>query len=109
MMPKEHVVAYNRLDPKVRKEQLIKHALKLAERHGYDKFDSGKLAEAADVTRALVFRYFSTMAQLRRDIMRAAIRADPPRLKVIAQGLAARDPHARKAPEEIKKLAIATL
>lgn len=101
--------AQERLPPALRKEQIVAVALKLAEKHGYMAVTSDKVATEAGVSKGLVFNYFRTMPQLRRDIMRAAIKASPPVLSVIAQGLAVNDAHARKAPDGIKSQAIATL
>jgi hypothetical protein len=47
------------------------------------------------------------MPQLRRDIMRAAIRDSV--LEIIAQGLVVKDSRALKAPDDLKKAAIQLL
>lgn len=98
-----------RLPPAMRKEQIVAVALKLAKENGYQRITSDQVAAAAEVSKGLVFNYFTTMPQLRRAIMRAAIAAKPPVLSVIAEGLAVGDAHAKKAPAEIKELAIASL
>jgi len=51
--------------------------------------------------------HFSTMAQLRRSIMRAAVRRE--NLAVIAQGLAAGDAQARKAGRAVQRRALESI
>lgn len=86
-----------------RRDQLLAAALVIAERTHYAHMTREEIADHAGVTRNLVTHYFGTMTQFRRDIMRAAVRQK--NLRVIAQGLMARDPHALKAPEELRKAA----
>ena len=52
-------------------------------------------------------KYFGTMVSFKRTIMRAAIKDG--NLPILAQGLAAGDKCAMKAPSELKTAAIATL
>ncbi|HWI02368.1 MAG TPA: TetR family transcriptional regulator [Acidimicrobiales bacterium] len=96
-----------RLAPNVRKEQILAAALRRAKVQGYNRVTREQIAADAGCAPGLVSNYFGTMVSLRRDIMRAAIRERV--LPVIAQGLAAHDPHARKAPDELKQAALATL
>lgn len=98
-----------RMPPALRKEQIVAVALQLATKNGFQRITSDQVADAAGVSKGLVFNYFTTMPQLRRAIMRAAIAAKPPVLSVIAEGLAVGDAHAKKAPDDIKQLAIASL
>lgn len=101
--------AQERLAPALRKEQIVAVALHLATKGGYQRITSDQVAAAAGVSKGLVFNYFTTMPQLRRAIMRAAIAAKPPVLSVIAEGLAIGDAHAKKAPEAVKQQAIESL
>lgn len=96
-----------RLKPTDRKKQILDAALDLAERRGYSTITRDSIATAAGCAPGLVSAYFGTMINFRRDIMRAAIREE--RLPIIAQGLAAKDPHARKAPDPLKQAALETL
>lgn len=96
-----------RMDPKDRKRQLLDVGLKLSERVGYKNVTMGALTEAAGVTRTLYHRYFSTVGRFRVDVMRAAVKQE--NLVVIAQGLVAKDPHALKAPTELRERAAATI
>lgn len=96
-----------RKEPEIRREQILAAALLVAERTNFSTMTREEIARAAGVAPTLVTHYFGTMTQLRRDVMRAAVRGG--RLAVIAQGLMARDPHAMKAPDEVKAAARATV
>jgi AcrR family transcriptional regulator len=96
-----------RMRPKDRKRHLLEHGLLLAVRDGYKNVTMGALTEAAGVSRTLYQRYFHNVSQFRVDVMRAAVKQG--NLAVIAQGLVANDPHALKAPIELRQRAAATL
>lgn len=88
-------------------DEILAVALKLAQQAGYKGVTRERVAAAAGISPALVSVRLGTMIEFRRKLMRFAIRRAC--LPVIAQGLAARDPHARRAPDELKQLALATL
>ncbi len=94
----------NRLEPKDRKAQLLAVALNQAASHGYQNLKRLSIASEAGVAESLVSKYLGTMPDLKRDVMRAAIRLR--RLEIIAQGLALKDRHALKAPEELRIAAL---
>lgn len=96
-----------RLKPKVREEQILAAALALAEVVGYTRVTRETVATLAKVSPALISVRMGTMIEFRRALMRYAVRCAC--LPVIAQGLSARDPHARKAPHALKQRALATL
>lgn len=96
-------ISKSRISPKVRKELILDTALDLSEKVGYTNVNRAELAKAARVSESLVSTYMGTMKNLRRDIMRHAIKQS--RLVVLAQGLALKDPHALKAPEELQEQA----
>jgi len=96
-----------RANPTLRKESILSAAVLLAAKHGYLRVTRDQIAEAAGVSGGLVTRYFGTIAQLRRDIMRKAVSSG--QLTVLAQGLAADDPHAKKAPAEMIQKALTSL
>jgi AcrR family transcriptional regulator len=104
---KTHLVTKSRVDPKDRKQQILSVAVKMACVHGYDKITRDGIAGKANVSMGLVTKYFGSMIKLRRSIMRAAINQEIP--VIIAQGLANGDPHARKAPAELKAKAATSL
>lgn len=74
---------------------------------GWSKLTREKVGLQAGCAPSLISNYFGTMVTFRRTIMRAAIVHQ--NLSVIAQGLAAGDKYARKAPEALKQQALSTL
>ncbi len=93
-----------RITTHLRKAEVLAVALQLAEELGYTNITRDKLALRANISTGLVSRYFGTMAQLRRSIMRAAVAQK--NLSVIAQGLTLKDPTALKVTDEIKQQTI---
>jgi DNA-binding transcriptional regulator YbjK len=94
-------VIRSRADPKLRSEHILRTAVNAATLYGYNNMTREQVAEAAGVSMGLVSKYFKTMPQLRRDVMRYAVRNKI--LSVVAQGLAAGDKHAKKADEKLKR------
>jgi AcrR family transcriptional regulator len=88
-----------------RTRELTKAALNCAKRTGFTAVTRDAIAAEAGVSNALVTVRMGTMREVKRAIMRAAI--DSACLKVIAEGLAVNDRHARKAPQELKDAAAA--
>ncbi len=82
-------------------------ALDLAEKLGYQCVTRDGVAAAAGVSGGSVTGLLGTMAQLRRRLMRAAIQQK--RYRIIAQGLAVRDPMCGKLSPEIAELAAQSL
>lgn len=97
----------SKLHPDERKAQILAAALVIAAKSGYQNVQRKALAEKCGVAESLVNRYFKTMPELKRDVMRAAVREKC--LAVIAQGLAMHDRQALKAPEALRKAAAASL
>lgn len=91
-------------DTAVRKNSILAAALKVAEASHYKYMTRKDVAEEAGVSGTLVQHYFGTMPQLRRDVMRKAVRDGV--LIVIAQGLVAGDKHAQAAQEVHKAAAL---
>ena len=97
-----------RLHPDDRKQQILTAAIKVAGHPGgWGKLTRDAVAKEAGCAEGLVSKYFGTMIAFRRSIMRAAIQAR--NLAVVAQGLAAGDTNAQKAPPELKAAAVETL
>jgi AcrR family transcriptional regulator len=92
------------MEPGDRKRQLVTTATQLAERTGYQKVTRESLAKRARCSEALITFHFGSMDRLRTAMMRHAVENSI--LPVIAQGLAANDPHAKKAPEDLKRRAL---
>lgn len=93
-----------RLKPKDRKLQILDAMLDEAEVSGYARLTREAIATRALCSPNLVSNYFKTMPQLRRTLMRQAIRQE--RLKIIAQGVVLQDPHALEAPEDLRRRAL---
>jgi AcrR family transcriptional regulator len=90
-----------------RREQCIETALELAKDKPYYQVTRNEIADAVGIAGSVVQWHFGTVKNMRRDIMRAAIKAE--HLDVIAQGIANRDPHALKAPAELRTRALVAL
>lgn len=93
-----------RMKPKDRKEHILQAALDVARKRGFNKMDREAIARQAGVSPALITQYYTTMTQMRRAVMRAAVKREV--VEIIAYGLGARDKHAMKAPAELKQRAI---
>ena len=90
-----------------RREQCIETALELASHKPYWKVSRNEIADAVGVAGSVVQWHFGTVKNMRRLIMRAAIKAE--RLDIIGQGIANQDPYALKAPSELLARALAAL
>lgn len=86
-----------------RRLQILDAAVALAAEDDYRNLTKRGVAERAGVSPSLVMAHFNTMTQMRRAVLRHAISHEI--AVVVGQGLAARDPHAVKAPEELKRRA----
>lgn len=95
---------HKRQKPEVRKESIVDVALRLAAETHYTQVQRKQIADELGVTPPALTYHFGTMQQLRCAIMRAAIAKED--LVVIAQGLVAKDEHAKKAPEALRRRAI---
>lgn len=97
-----------RLPPNDRKYQILTAALAVAARPGgWSKLTRDAVAREAQCADGLVSKYFGTMTQMRRTVMRSAVLTE--NLAIVAQGLATGDPHAQKADESLKRKALETL
>ena len=86
------------------RDALMAAALTVARREGYRQMSREAIATECKCSPALISKYFGTMPQLRRSVMRAAVvRGDH---AVIAQGLAAGDPNAHEATAKAKRDAL---
>ena len=92
----------NKNDPK---QKILDAAVEISRTKGYNRITRNEVAEqAGGIAGSSVHYHFKTMTKLRRDIMRAAVRNEV--IEVVAQGLALRDPHALKAPLELRGQAV---
>jgi len=92
-----------RLKPAIRKEEILAAALILAAAQGYTRVTRDEIAYKAGVSGPAVQYHFGTMAKLRVELMRYAVKQRDPR--VVAQGLAAQDRQAIKADAILKRKA----
>ncbi len=93
-------VSKKRVPAAMRREQILQVAVELSKQTGYNKLTREQIAERAGISVSLITNHFHTMNQLRRDIIRYSIKNNE--VAVIAQGLAAGDKRALKAPSELK-------
>lgn len=96
-----------RMSPGDRKASILEAAIEAAKQHTFSGMRLHHVATAAECSNALVVSYYSTMPQVRRAVMRAAIKRGL--LDIIANGVVTRDPTALKADEGLKTRALASL
>jgi len=101
------VVNRSRVNSDLRRDQILDAAVTLSISDGYHKITREQIAAKCGISPALISNYFGTMINLRRDIVRHAIKCEI--VEIIAQGLANADNHARKAPDSLRKAAVAYL
>lgn len=93
--------------PAERHEQILNGAIEHAKAVGFGRMTRDGVAALCGLAPASINLHFSTMTQLRRDVMRAAVKREI--LPIVAQGLAMKDPHACKAPHALQERALAAL
>lgn len=93
-----------KMSKKDRRESILEIALTLSEKHHYTTVTRNDISDKGGFAPSLIQYHFGTMNQLRRDIIRLAIKNE--NLVVIAQGLACKDKHALKAHPELKEKAV---
>ena len=97
-----------RLLPDDRKRQILDAAIKLSEMPGgWSRLTRDAVAKEAGCALGLPSKYFGTMINFRRSIMRAALATH--NFSIIAQGLADGDKCAQKAEKDLKRKALETL
>jgi AcrR family transcriptional regulator len=95
-----HTVNKSRVEPSLRRDQLLNVAINVAIESGYNNLTRDAIAKQAGVSVGLISNYFGTIKQLKRAIMRAAVKRSIP--EIVAQGLANKDVHALKASQDLK-------
>lgn len=88
------------MNSKQRTTELLRHALTVAERDGWHCLTREAVAREANVSDGLVSARLGTMIELRRSVMRAAITQRA--LRVVAEGILARDKYALRAPDDVR-------
>ncbi len=92
---------------KIKKHDILLVALNLAENIGYTKVTRDSIARAAKVAMGTVTNQLGTMKQIRRSIIRQAIRTQ--NLTVIAQALVNKDPLVSKLDPELRRNALESI
>ena len=92
-----------RIKSEIRKEEILLAAIPVAERKGYTNVTRDDIAEAVGISGPGILYHFKTMRQFRSSLMRYAVKNQT--LRVIAQGLVLRDPHACRASDELQQQA----
>jgi AcrR family transcriptional regulator len=92
-----------RIEPKAREQMLLDAAIRLAKRVGLARITRDGIALEAGVATGLVSYSLGNMVSVRRAVMIEAIRGR--HVELVAQGLAAGDPLARKAPPDLRNQA----
>lgn len=90
-----------------RKLAILAAAMTEAKQRGYSNVTREAIAARADCATGLVSHYFGTMVCMKRAIMSEAIRTRE--LRIVAQGIVDGHPKAKRAPEELRRAAVATL
>lgn len=96
-----------RMNPDDRREMILDAAVRTAKKIGWRNITRDGVAVAAQVSGALVTRYFGDIKSLRTEVMRVAVRDNLH--TIVADGLAAQHPVARRAHIETKQKALAHL
>lgn len=96
-----------RLPPKVRRDQIMNAAVKIALDKGYYNITRLEVANAAGISEGSVSIHFGTMNKLKRALMRHAVKNGI--FEIVAQGIAANDKHALKVSKDFKNKALSIL
>lgn len=90
-----------------KRQAILEAAIEIAQDSNYQQVTQAEISKALGISGPLVHYHFGTMDNLRRDLMSHAIATG--NLKILAQGIALRDPKALAAPETAKANAVALL
>ena len=96
-----------KMKPDDRADEILTAALDVAANEGVRGLTRDAIARMAGISPALVSARMGTMAELRRKVFRAAV--DRRRLAIIAEGLSLGVTACKKAPDELKRAALAIL
>lgn len=89
-----------RVHPAVRRDQIVKAALHVAQRKPYNMIKYSDVAEQAGVVRTLISHYFQHESYLITEMLKLAIEQEV--LEVIKLGMVLRHPVITAAPAELK-------
>ncbi len=97
----------NKMPPDVRAEYILTAAVDVASSTSVRDLTREAVAVHAGVSPALVSLRMGTMPQLRRKVFRAAVQRRI--LSLVAEGITARETACIKAPDDLKRAALAHL
>lgn len=87
-----------RLEPTVRKEQILNAAVVVAEEKGYSHIQRYEVAVQAQCSEATVSFYFGTMHKLKTAVLKHAVKSGIH--SIIAQGVVAKDRYVMRHTDE---------
>lgn len=93
-----------RLDPDVRKTQILDATMDLSRAHGYTNVTKQMIADKLGTSTGIVNCHYGTVTQLRRDIVRHAVKTRD--ITIIGQALVARDRHVADIPPDLRAKAV---
>lgn len=96
----EYTKTRRRENPLVRKEEILHAAISLAIKIGYQRITRESVASSANTSCGLVTHYFTTIEDLKTEIMRTAIEREI--FSIIAQGLSLGDIQTKRIKKELK-------
>ena len=89
------------MKPTERKAGILRAALELAKRRGFEGFTREAIAEAAGITPALVTHYFGPMPGIRDAVLIEAVELEV--LEVIAHGILIRSDHTQSLGPRLRR------
>jgi len=89
-----------RLDPTDRRQLILNAAVSLAKKDHFEWLTRSAVAAAAGVSPGLVSNYFAPFVELKREVLREAVRTE--NLVILAQGMGAGHPIVKRAPAPLR-------
>ena len=87
--------------------QILQAALAIAPAVGYNRMTRDQIAAHCGIPSSLIAYHMGTMCDLRRAVMREAVRVEC--LAVVAQGLVMGDRHAKRASDDLRARAMGSV
>jgi len=110
------------MKPKDRRAQILAEAVRQSAKVGYQNIARDKIAAALDISPALVSRHMGTMPELKVEVLKTVAAkaargvydisdevARGDHLRVVAQGLVAKERRMLRLPETVRALALQSL
>lgn len=90
-----------RENPEIRREKILRAAVRLAKRIGYQAVTRDDVADEADVSQGLVTYYFATIANLKSELIDTAIEKEI--VAIVAQAVSVGDVQIKKLNPGLKQ------